>query len=342
MSDPHAHGPDGRRRSAHAAVGDPLAFQRLTDPHRGELQVHCYRLVGSLHDAEDLVQETMLAAWTGVERFEGRASLRAWLYRIATNRCLNALRDEGRRPAILDPPFDTPPPTSLGEATWLEPYPDSLLDEIRDLGPAPHVRYEMRESIELAFVIALQLLPPRQRAVVVLRDVLGFHAAEVARILETSEESVKGALKRARQAINRYRPDGTAPAANSAEERDLVRRFADAFEAADIDSVIALLTSDAWITMPPSPLQYQGPEAIGQFLTLAGQWPAPQRHHLIPTRANGQPAFGCYIVDPTTGVGNAAGLIVLTLRHRRIAAITRFLDNSTTAQFGLPPVTRDP
>lgn len=205
MSDPHAHDPDERRRSAHAAVGDPSAFQRLTDPYRRELQLHCYRLVGSLHDAEDLVQETLLAAWTGIERFEGRASLRAWLYRIATNRCLNALRDAGRRPAILEPPFAVPAPTRLGEATWLEPYPDSLLDGIPDQGPGPDVRYETRETIELAFIVALQELPPRQRAVLVLRDVLGFHAVEVARILDTTEESVKGALKRARHALDRYR-----------------------------------------------------------------------------------------------------------------------------------------
>ena len=337
MSDPQAHDPDERRRIAHAAVGDPLEFQRLTDPHRRELQLHCYRLVGSLHDAEDLVQETLLAAWTGIERFEGRASLRAWLYRIATNRCLNALRDAGRRPAILDPPFATPAPTSLGETTWLEPYPDSLLDGIPDRGPGPVARYETRETIELAFIVALQELPPRQRAVLVLRDVLGFHAAEVARILETTEESVKGALKRARQALDRERPARSAPAANSPEERDLVKRFADAFQAGEIDAVVALLTDDAWITMPPSPLQYQGPEAIGQFLTLAGRWLAPQHHRLIPTRANGQPAFGCYLVDPTTGVASAAGLIVLTLGQRRITAITRFLDNSTNAQFGLPP-----
>jgi RNA polymerase sigma-70 factor (TIGR02960 family) len=316
---------------------DPDSFRRLTDPHRRELQVHCYRMLGSVHDAEDLLQETLIAAWSGIDRFEGRASLRAWLYRIATNRCLNALRDANRRPTAIEPPFAVPDPTRMTEATWLEPYPDALLDGIPDDAPGPDARYEAREAIELAFIAAVQELPPRQRAALILRDVLGFRAGEVAQMLETSEESVKAALKRARGAVEQRRPAGRPPAADTPQERELVQRFADAFEAGDIDQVVGLLTDDAWITMPPSRLEYQGPAAIGDFLRRAATALGAQRQRLVPTRANTQPAFGCYRIDPDGGPAHAAGLMVLTLRKDRITAITRFLDNSAGLRFELPP-----
>src|SRR5258707_2361357 len=197
----------GQSLLTRAAQGEQEAFRELTDPHRRELQVHCYRILGSMQDAEDALQETLLGAWRGLERFEQRASLRAWLYRIATNRCLNALRDAGRRPPPpLDLPFDTPEPTRVGEPTWLQPYPDVLLEGIVDASPGPDARYETRETIELAFIAALQHLPPRQRAALVLRDVLGFHAVEVADMLDTSEDSVKSALKRARATLEQRLP----------------------------------------------------------------------------------------------------------------------------------------
>jgi RNA polymerase sigma-70 factor (TIGR02960 family) len=186
---------------ARARAGDQQAFRELTDPHRRELQLHCYRMLGSVQDAEDALQETLLAAWRGLARFEGRASLRAWLYRIATNRCLNALRDSGRRPPPAPvAPFEPPEPTRRGEPTWLQPYPDLLLEGIAEASPGPAARYQAKEAIELAFVAGLQRLPPRQRAALVLRDVLGFPTAEAAAMLGSSEAAVKAALQRARAA----------------------------------------------------------------------------------------------------------------------------------------------
>jgi RNA polymerase sigma-70 factor (TIGR02960 family) len=327
-----------------AAQGDEEAFRELTDPHRRELQVHCYRILGSMQDAEDVLQETLLGAWRGLERFEQRASLRAWLYRIATNRCLNALRDAGRRPPpALDFPFDTPQPTRVREPTWLEPYPDVLLEGVLDASPGPDVRYETRETVELAFMAALQHLPPRQRAALVLRDVLGFHAAEVADMLDTSLDSIKGALKRARATLENSMPPTDrvrCPLPDSPGERELVRRFADAFEADDINGLVALLTEDAWLTMPPSPLEYQGPMLIASFLRENVTWRRGQRYRLVPTRANTQPAFGCYRTDTHAPIARATGLLVLTLEGERIAAITQFMDASILSRFGLPRTLR--
>jgi RNA polymerase sigma-70 factor (ECF subfamily) len=291
-----------------------------------------------MQDAEDVLQETLLAAWRGLDGFEQRASLRAWLYRIATNRCLNALRDAGRRPP-LDLPFHAPEPTRVGEPTWLQPYPDVLLEGIVDATPGPDARYETRETVELAFIAALQHLPPRQRAALVLRDVLGYSAAEVADVLDSSVESVKGALKRARVTLEQRLPPADrdrSPGPNSPDERDLVRRFADAFEADDIDGVVALLTEDAWLTMPPSTLEYQGRSAIASFLRANAIWRRGQRYRLVPTRANLQPAFATYRTDPHAPIAHATGLVVLTLEGERIAALTQFLDPSIPSRFGLP------
>src|SRR5918996_3234534 len=326
-----------------ARAGNEAAFGELVDPFRRELQVHCYRIVGSVQDAEDLVQETLLAAWRGLERFEGRASLRSWLYRIATNRCLNALRDRGRRPRESPaPPEHTPPPpqpTRPAESVWLEPYPDVLLEDVPDRSEQPEARYEAREAIGLAFVATLQRLPPRQRAVLVLRDVLAFHAAEVAEMLGVTEASVNRALHRAREALERTVPPGqrdVAPLPGSRAERELVGRFTAAFEAGDVPGVVALLGDDALLTMPPAPLEYEGADAIGQFLSTVPAGGALERFRLVPTRANGQPAFGCYLRDPRAPVARAYGLMVLTLEGNRVAAITGFPDTSVFRSFGLP------
>jgi RNA polymerase sigma-70 factor (TIGR02960 family) len=331
--------PLGEAALARARAGDDAAFRELTDPHRRELQLHCYRILGSTQDAEDIVQETLLAAWRGLEAFEGRASVRAWLYRIATNNCLNALRARSRRPTELRAMDDSPAPTRRTEPMWVEPYPDVLFDDIPDRSPDPAGRYEARESIELGFIVALQGLPPRQRAALVLRDVLGFHTAEVAEMLGTSEASVKGALQRSREALRQRLPADRdrVPAPNSARERQLVGRFADAVQSGDVDDVVALLTDDALLTMPPQPLEYQGHEAIGAFLRHRAELRGAALR-VVPTRANTQPAFGCYLPDAHAAVARPYGLIVLTLDGDAIAAITWFADTGVFRHFGLPRI----
>src|SRR5690242_5627211 len=232
-----------------ARAGDQRAFAALTDPYRRELQLHCYRILGQVQDAEDAMQETLLSAWTALESFEERSSLRSWLYRIATNRCLNMLRASGRRPRTAPgPAYTAPEPTRYGEVLWLEPYPDALLEGIADDAAGPEARYESREAVSLAFLTALHRLPPRQRAVLVLRDVLGFSAAEVAVMLDTTPTSVNSALIRARATIEEREPraHGRAPVARSAQEHELVARFADAFERGDVEPIVALLGEDAW------------------------------------------------------------------------------------------------
>ncbi|MGH2883053.1 MAG: RNA polymerase subunit sigma-70, partial [Solirubrobacteraceae bacterium] len=249
---------------AKARAGDDGAFRELTEPHRRELHVHCYRMLGSYQDAEEALQETMLSAWQGLADFEGRASLRTWLYRIATNRCLDARRAAGRRPPkAWDVPGVVPPePTRLGEVSWLEPFPDALFGGTLDMPIGPEARYEQTESISLAFVTALQLLPPRQVAVLVLRDVLGFQADEVARMLDTSLESVNSALKRARAGLQRQPSSAAArepsPSAESPSEGAILAKFISAYETADLDALVALLTDDVFISMPPIPFEYQG------------------------------------------------------------------------------------
>jgi RNA polymerase sigma-70 factor (TIGR02960 family) len=330
------------RTIARARAGDEDAFRELTDPYRRELQLHVYRIVGSAQDAEDLLQETLLAAWRGLERFEGRASVRAWLYRIATNRSLDALRASRRRPEDLQRLTEVTEPTRQTEPIWLEPYPDVLLEGIPDQAPGPEARYETKETIALAFIVGLQHLPPQQRAVLVLRDVLGFRAGEVAEMLDTSEPSVNSLLRRARAAFQSRLPAAgreRAPLPNSKLERDVVGSFADAVEAGDIDTVVALLTDDAWVTMPPEPWEYQGPTAIGVFLRdREVRRGAPLR--LVPTRANTQPAFGCYLPVPQTDIARPYALFVLTLEGDRISAITWFGDSSVFPHFGLPRMLR--
>jgi RNA polymerase sigma-70 factor (ECF subfamily) len=324
-----------------ARAGDEEAFRELTDPYRHELQLHCYRILGSVQDAEDLLQETLLAAWRGLDQFEGRSSLRAWLYRIATNRCLNALRDSQRQP--LDHRGDLPQPTRLSEPLWLEPYPDVMLEGIADAAPGPEARYETKEAIALAFVTGLQHLPPRQRAVLVLRDVLGFQAAEVATMLDSSEASVNSALQRARGTLDARLPARRerAPLPRSTRERELLARFAEAFENGDVDGVVALLTDDALLTMPPQPLEYQGHDSIAAFLADRFATHAGRRVRLVPTRANCQPAFGHYIEDAHAPIGRSFGVLVLTLEGDRIAGLTRFGDTGILPHFGLPRTLRD-
>jgi RNA polymerase sigma-70 factor (TIGR02960 family) len=322
-----------------ARGGDEAAFRALTDPHRPELQLHCYRILGSVQDAEDMVQETLLAAWRGLAGFEGRASLRSWLYRIATNRCLNALRDGERRPQdMAEKVTGAPEPSRWAEPIWLQPYPDAPLEGLPDRAPGPEARVETKEAIGLAFVAGLQRMPPQQRAVLVLRDVLGFRAAEVAAMLETTEAAVNSALQRARAVVEAMpeRPDGGA-LPDSPARRALVARFSEAFEAGDVEAVLELLSEDAWIRMPPEPHEYQGREAIGAFLSSRRIFQSPGQVRLVPTSANGQPAFAYYLRDSHAGVSRANGFFVLTLDgEEAISAITRFGDNGVLPYFGLP------
>jgi RNA polymerase sigma-70 factor (TIGR02960 family) len=320
-----------------ARSGDGDAFRDLTEPHLGELRAHCYRMLGCLQDAEDVLQETLLAAWQGLDGFEGRASIRTWLYRIATNRCLNSLRSAQRRPAgeWQMPEINPPRPTRLGEVVWLEPYPQALLEGAIDRQPGPEARYEQTEAISLAFVTALQRLPARQRAAIILCDVLGYRAAEVADLLDSTVPSVNSALKRARARLHvQLRPDERegAPPAGSPAERALAARFVSAYQAGDVEGLISLLTTDVLVSMPPVPLQYQGREAAAGFFAAifaGGRW----AYELVPTmRANGQPAFGAYLRD---GARPAASLLVLELRGALISAVTGF-ESSWLPRFGLP------
>lgn len=285
-------------------------------------------MLGSFHDAEDAVQETLLAAWQSISSFEGRSSIRTWLYRVATTRSLNMLRS-GRRDtqtASMLHGVQLPEPSRLGEVLWLEPYPDSLIDS----APGPEARFETKEAVSLAFIIALQLLPPRQRAVQILRDVLGFHSKEVAEMLDTTEDSVTSALKRARARLQVHRTH-TQPQPESGRKRALVERFTRAFEADDVEDLVALLTDDVWFTMPPLPFEWQGRDRARQVLAAVL---LPGRR-LVATRVNGQPAFGLYLPDSESGTLRPAGLLVLTLGGDKISAITR-LEIGEFAKFNLP------
>ncbi|HJP80503.1 MAG TPA: sigma-70 family RNA polymerase sigma factor [Pseudonocardiaceae bacterium] len=323
---------------ARARAGDGDAFRELTEPHRRELHVHCYRLLGSFQDAEDALQDTFLSAWQGIAAFQERASIRTWLYRIATNRCVDALRSARRRPAVPwdIPEVEPPEPTRLGEVPWLEPFPDALLEGASGTPVSPAAHYEQTEAISLAFVTALQILPVRQLAVLILRDVLGYPAKEVADMLATTVESVTSALKRARAGLHRrlapVSDHEPPPAPDSPAEQALVAKFTQAYTASDIDALLALLTDDIYLSMPPIPLEYQGRADVARFYAtvLRTNW----TYDFVPTRANGQPALAMYLHTPT-GIRHGVGLIVLTLSGDRISAITVF-DTSVLPSFGLP------
>jgi len=303
-----------------ARSGDVDAFERLVSPYRGELLAHCYRMLGSRHDAEDAVQESLVRAWRSIGGLDERGFVRAWLYKIATNRCLTAIERHGRR----ELPFDVLPGTPDTEISWLEPYPDR----------SPEEAYLARESVELAFLVSLQHLSALQRAVLILREVLGFSAVEVADQLDTSTVSVNSALQRARKVIDTtgvsqqtvlhdLGPDGVA---------EIVTRWMDAWQAGDVDAIVAMLTDDARYSMPPLPEWYRGPEAIRAFL-LGG--PLRSRWRFLPTSANGQLAFGTYLWDRASGAYLPGGLDVLTIQNGHVAQIVAFLSADLT-DFGLP------
>ena len=320
-----------------ARAGDGEAFQALTEPYRRELHVHCYRMLGSVQDAEDALQDTLVAAWQGLGGFAEQATIRTWLYRIATNKCLNALRATRRRPAKAwdIPGVEPPEPTRLGKAVWLGAFPDSLLDGALDLPVGPEARYEQTESISLAFVAALQVLPPRQLAVLILRDVLGFPANEVADMLDTTLASVNSALSRARSSLEQQRPQlsqQTSPATGLPRDDAILARFVKAYEAADVEALVELFTDDVFVSMPPMPLEYEGRDLVARFFELL--LIPSRRYSLVPTRANAQPAFGSYVLG-AEGVRHATGLFVITLAGDRIRAMTRF-ETSEFAWLGLP------
>jgi RNA polymerase sigma-70 factor, ECF subfamily len=321
-----------------ARRGDADAFARLVEPHRAELRAHCYRMLGSVHDAEDALQDGLLRAWQGLGRFEGRSSLRSWLYRIATNACLRTIERRPRRVLPIDygPPADPHDELAapLIESVWVEPYPYR-----EDEHAATEARYERHESIELAFVAALQHLPGRQRAVLILRDVLGFSAREVAAMLDASPASVDSALQRAHKSVEQRLPARSQQATLRAlgDERlsELVGGYVDAWERGDIDAVVAMLAEDARITMPPIPTWFRGRDAVAGFLaSRAMRGDRPRR--LLPVTANGQPAFGQYHWDERAGRLVAHGITVLTLEGERIEEITAFLYPQALAGFGLP------
>jgi RNA polymerase sigma-70 factor (TIGR02960 family) len=306
-----------------ARAGDRDAFAELVRPHRDELQVHCYRMLGSVQDAEDAVQDTLLSAWVGLPGFEGRSSVRTWLYRVATNQCLSMLRSSARRP-VTAATAPAPEPSRLGEVSWLQPYPDLLLDDLPHRAPGPEARYESREAVSLAFVTAVQLLPPNQRAVLLLRDVLGYRAAEAARLLGLTEDAVTSALRRARATVDAARSRGMPPPPpGDPLERELVDRFVAAFTEPDVDAIVALMTDDVWLRMPPQPFEYHGTDAVHRFLTAI----AAQRRgiaRMVPVRANRQPGWGEYVRDPVSGVLHLTGILVAGLAGDRISELTHF------------------
>lgn len=315
-------------------AGDLATFDDLTAPYRRELHVHCYRMLGSVADADDLLQETLTAAWRGLPGLADPSKLRPWLYRIATNRCLNAIRAAQRRRPSPEPvpPFAAPEPSRRDNVTWLQPYPDAALDE----SSGPEASVERRETVELAFVAALQRLPPRQAAVLLLVDVLGFSGADVAGLLQTTPTAVKGLRQRAGATVAKERDGRRAAVAGSPEEQRLARRFADAFIAADIQGVLELLTDDAWLAMPPAPHVYAGRDDIAAFLRTSFEWRRRRAMRVLPIGANRQPGFACYLSEPGGRVASPAGLLVLTVAEDGIAAITRFLDADLFRLFGLP------
>ncbi|MGH2886189.1 MAG: sigma-70 family RNA polymerase sigma factor [Solirubrobacteraceae bacterium] len=327
---------------ARARTGDETAFASVIEPYRGELHAHCYRMLGSVHDAEDAMQEALLRAWRALARFEGRSSLKSWLYRIATNACLKTIERRPRRVLPIDygPAADPHDPLSppLVESVWLEPYPDTTL-ELEDQLASPAARYEQRESVELACVAAVQHVPARQRAVLILRDVLGFSAREVAETLEMTPAAVDSALQRAHKAADERLParsqQVTLRALGDKRVREMVDGFVDAWERADVDSVVAMLAHDATIAMPPHPTWYRGRDAVERFLRGIALAPGI-RWRLVPISANRQIAFGEYSWNETTARFVGRAVMVLTIAGVSIADITAFGSPQLLARFGLP------
>ncbi len=333
---------DERQLLEAARAGDGDAYGRLVGPYRGELHAHCYRLLGSVPDAEDALQEALLGAWRGLPRFAGRSSLRSWLYKIATNACLKTIERRPKRVLPVDyapaaDPHDGPA-EPVTESVWLEPYPDGKLGLDGGL-LGPDARYEQRESVELAFIAALQHLPARQRAVLILRDVLGFTARETAAALETTPVSVNSALQRAHKTVNERLPEqsqqATLRSLGDEALSEVVERYVAAWERSDVNAVVAMLTEDARMTMPPLPSWYSGREQVAVFLA-GGPLAGVQRWRLIPARANGQVAFGAYAWDDQTQAFMPHAVNMVTLRGTRIEEITAFLTPGAFRRLGLP------
>src|SRR3954471_24462408 len=322
---------------AAAKRGDEGAFERLVGPFRGELHAHCYRMLGSLHDAEDALQETLLRSWRALGRFEGRSSLRSWLYTIATNTCLNQIAKRPKRVLPIDygPASDphTPPGEPVVESVWIEPYPDEMLG-IEDGYAAPDARYEQREAVELAFIAALQYLPPNQRAVLILREVLGFSAKEVADSLDTSAASVNSALQRARAAVEERVPEQsqqeTLRALGDEELKEIVDRYVEAWEQCDVETVVAMLSEDVTFAMPPLASWFHGRESLREFLAgwpMSGDW----KWRAVRTTANGQPALAFYTWDEEEQAYMPFALNVLTFRGDKISDVVAFINRATEA-----------
>jgi RNA polymerase sigma-70 factor, ECF subfamily len=335
---------------AAARAGDEGAYRLFVEPHRGELHAHCYRMLGSIHDAEDALQDALLRAWRGLAGFEGRSSRRSWLYRIATNACLDVIARRPKRvlPVDLRPPADPHdgPGQPLVESVWVEPYPDERLE---GGFASPGARYEQRESVELAFIAALQNLPGRQRAVLILREVLGFSAREVAESLDTTVASVNSALQRARKTVDERLPQAsqqaTLRALGDERVRELVERYVDAWERGDVETIVSMLAEDAAITMPPMATWFRGRDAVAAFLrewAFARTWDATRfvegdrRVRLLPARASGQVALASYRFDPGTATYTPMALQVLTLRGAEVEEIAGFVTPGAFASFGLP------
>lgn len=315
-----------------ARGGDEHAFERLVEPYRGELHRHCYRLLGSVHDADDAMQETMLRAWRGLGGFELRAPLRAWLYRISTNACLRMMEGRRRQPGSLDV-------DEAAVAAYLQPYPDELLAALPSTAPGPDAVAEERESLALSLVSAMQLLPPRQRVVLVMRDVLGWSAKETSDLLGTTVAGANSALQRARARLECLRNEGALARdhmpSSPQSEQAVVSRFLAAWEAVDVDAIVALLADDALLTMPPEPMRIVGAEAIGVFFRTVPAGGFLDRIRLVETRSNGQPAVAAYMVAED-GAYHAYGVMVFALDGSAITSITGFPGYPTLVpRFGL-------